>query len=281
MEGIQIRLKEFIEYLNVNTNEFAKRLGYERSDKVYFVINGKTKPSFDMIQDITKTFVELNIEWLISGEGEMIKKGNLLGSLSEKNVNLNVNPTVNPMPLVVTVDEAGSDNIVLVDTKAAAGYPTRYVEPEFYGELPAFKMPGNEYRHGTYRAFEVSGDSMHDTLVHGDVVIAQFVDSFQHMKEGYIHVIVTTDQVLVKRPLNRIQKSGKVILQSDNNAYPPYPIMAEDIRELWVVKANVTRFMPNRNRDIQKVLNDIMGRLNDVEEQIQAVSSNPVVKKKA
>lgn len=29
-------------------------------------------------------------------------------------------------PIVITVDEQGQENIVMVDTKAAAGYPTRY-----------------------------------------------------------------------------------------------------------------------------------------------------------
>ena len=77
-------------------------------------------------------------------------------------------------PIVVTVDEAGEENIVMVDTKAAAGYPTRFLEPEYYKELPAFKLPGSDYRNGTFRCFQVEGDSMTDSLQNGDFVVADF-----------------------------------------------------------------------------------------------------------
>jgi len=160
-------------------------------------------------------------------------------------------------PIAITVDELGNNNIVLVDVKAAAGYVTNYAQPSYLQNLTAFKLPGAEYRNATFRAFEVSGDSMFDTLYHGDIVICKSVDGFQDIRDGYIHVLVTYEEVLVKRVLNRTSKRGKLILQSDNENYPPREIDALDVREIWLVKGFLGFNMPNRRLEIKKVISDL------------------------
>ena len=74
----------------------------------------------------------------------------------------------------------------MVDTKAAAGYPTRYLEPEYYKELPAFKLPGSDYRNGTFRCFQIEGDSMQDTIQHGDYVIGIWITKI--LKLGHFKI---------------------------------------------------------------------------------------------
>lgn len=161
-------------------------------------------------------------------------------------------------PVVVTVDNSGQENIVLVNTKAAAGYPTRYLEPEYYKELPAFQLPGADYRNGTFRCFEVEGDSMNDTLQSGDYVIGRFCDNhYKDVKEGYVHVVVTGEQVLVKRIINRAEQENKLILLSDNEVYPPISADLDEVKEIWQVKSKLSSYLPVRRNDLDRLIGDL------------------------
>lgn len=178
-------------------------------------------------------------------------------------------------PIVITVDDNGEENIVMVDTKAAAGYPTRYLEPEFYKELPAFKLPGSDYRNGTFRCFQIEGDSMQETLQHGDYVIARFCDDFtKSIREGYIHVVVTLDNVLVKRVLNKIAQENKLYLLSDNEAYPEIIIDAEAIKEIWYVKSRLSNYMPVKKNDLDKLVGDLTMQLQILKTRLDNIERN-------
>ena len=61
--------------------------------------------------------------------------------------------------LSITVDGQGRENIELVPDRAAAGYTVGYSDPEYLEDLPKFQLPMLPAP-GTYRAFEISGDSM-------------------------------------------------------------------------------------------------------------------------
>jgi phage repressor protein C with HTH and peptisase S24 domain len=178
-------------------------------------------------------------------------------------------------PVVVTVDEAGEENIVLVDTKAAAGYPTRYLEPEFYKELPAFKLPGSDYRNGTFRCFQVEGDSMVDSLQNGDFVVGRFCDNhFKDIREGYIHVVVTNDNVLVKRILNKAESEHKLTLISDNDAYPAFDVDIDEVKEIWYVKSKLTNYMPVKKHDIDKLIGDLTMQVHLLKSRLDGIERN-------
>ncbi|HNA59163.1 MAG TPA: S24 family peptidase, partial [Chitinophagales bacterium] len=178
-------------------------------------------------------------------------------------------------PVVVTVDELGQENIVLVDTKAAAGYPTRYLEPEYYRELPAFKLPGSDYRNGTFRCFQVDGDSMQDTIQHGDFVVGRFCDNhFKDVRDGYIHVVVTNDNVLVKRIISRAESEHKLYLISDNDAYPEIVVDIDDVREIWFVKSKISSYMPVKKNDLDKVIGDLTMQVHLLKSRIDQLEKN-------
>ncbi len=178
-------------------------------------------------------------------------------------------------PVVVTVDEKGQENIVMVDTKAAAGYPTRYLEPEYYKELPAFKLPGTDYRNGTFRCFQIDGDSMQDTIQHGDYVIGRFCDNhFRDVREGYIHVVVTNENVLVKRVLNKAESEHKLHLLSDNDAYPEIVVDIDEVKELWYVKSKLSTYMPVKKTDMDKLIGDLTMQVQLLKSRLDNIERN-------
>ncbi len=67
------RIKKIIEYENISNNKFADITGIQRSGLSH-LINGRNKPSLDVIQKILETFDYINTDWLLFGKGSMIKE---------------------------------------------------------------------------------------------------------------------------------------------------------------------------------------------------------------
>lgn len=72
---ISERITKIIDFLDVNPNSFAKKLGYNRTQTIYDIQNGKSAPSFDFLQRYQNSEYSalISIEWLLTGRGEMIK----------------------------------------------------------------------------------------------------------------------------------------------------------------------------------------------------------------
>lgn len=153
--------------------------------------------------------------------------------------------------LVTSFDRSGRENIVLVPVKAQAGYLQGLQQPEYIDHLPAFWLPG--LNHGTFRAFETSGYSMLADRIGffpGDIVIGQYVEKLQEIKDGRIYVLVNdaqeVDDIVLKRCLNYLEKGEVIICKSDNKdpQYPTFPLPAENIKEVWEFKMKLTRQAP-------------------------------------
>lgn len=73
MEPIAIRLRCFLQHKQMTSSTFSRCLNYSSCEKVarLFRIAG-AKPSVDIIRDIASNFEELNIRWLLTGDGEML-----------------------------------------------------------------------------------------------------------------------------------------------------------------------------------------------------------------
>ena len=66
------RVKEFVLHLGVSEREFASVVGVgQRSVNYYF--KGEQKPSLEFLSKLALAYPTVNIDWLITGEGEMLK----------------------------------------------------------------------------------------------------------------------------------------------------------------------------------------------------------------
>ena len=74
--SVSERFNALVKALGHNISSFARALGYERSDKLYNIQKGKYYPSFEILDDITKNFVSVNADWLITGRGDMFLTSN-------------------------------------------------------------------------------------------------------------------------------------------------------------------------------------------------------------
>lgn len=219
----ELTIKRFIEIrrdLGYTQAEFASILGIPNTTAD--IERGRTKLSGKVVVELLKQF-KVNPLWLFG---------------DSKNQHLNYSGT-SVIPKVVTVDSSDNDNMVLVNAKAAAGYPQNIQDTSWYKQLPAFDLPLPEFRNATYRGFQVEGDSMLPNLQPGEWVLAKAVEGLDDLNPNKMYVVVLHDAVLVKK-IERLPGNSKILLISLNEIYPPYEIEAEQIQELWQVSSKIT-----------------------------------------
>jgi len=219
----ELTIKRFIEIrrdLGYTQTEFAGILGIPNTTAD--IERGRTRLSGKVVVELLKQF-KVNPLWLFG---------------DSNNQHLNYSGT-NVIPKVVTVDSSDNDNMILVNAKAAAGYPQNIQDTSWYKQLPAFDLPLPEFRNATYRGFQVEGDSMLPNLQPGEWVLAKAVEGLEDLNPNKMYVVVLHDAVLVKK-IEKLPGNSKILLISLNEIYPPYEIVAEQIQELWQVSSKIT-----------------------------------------
>ena len=139
--------------------------------------------------------------------------------------------------LAISTDEYNRGNIELVDTKAEAGYLDSYQNPEYIKDLPKMKLPHLDS--GTYRGFEISGDSMLP-IESGSIVICSYVEKLNDLKDDKTYVIISKKEGLVYKRVRRNNNDNSLMLFSDNEIYLPYKISFDDIDEIWQYHAHLS-----------------------------------------
>ncbi len=259
MNGINFRIKQLVDYFaNGNNSVFGGMIGVNESN-IRSYING-TEPKFNVIEKIC-TSLAINSEWLIMGEGEMLRE-------DRKEQAALLSDFYHRVPQVITVDSHNRDNIALVPNKLKAGYLQGYNDPNFIKSLPTFRLPN--LNNGIFRMFEIEGHSMFPTLPDRTHVVAQFVDDWIHdISDNKLYAIVSNEieDGLIKRCLNRIKKYDNLICKSDNRRnYPTQNIHPSTIKEVWEVKLHLNFNLPDPA--------EFYDRLNDLEAEIQYLKTN-------
>ena len=99
---------------------------------------------------------------------------------------------------------------------------------------------------GKHRAFTIKGDSM-PPLKSDAVVIGNFVEALTEIKDGQTYIVLTKDDGVVYKRLYRDKKKMNAFeFHSDNTAYSPYTVKAENMLEAWsfVCCLNIGEFKP-------------------------------------
>jgi len=138
--------------------------------------------------------------------------------------------------LAITMDQDQRQNIELVYSKAEAGYLDGFQDPEFISELPKMYIPNLPT--GSYRAFEIHGDSMLP-MPSGSLVISKYVESIKELKDDKTYIIVTEKDGIVYKRIKNHPAEYHITAISDNEVYSPYTISYEDIREIWRYHAHI------------------------------------------
>jgi len=244
-------LSSNIKYLRNNHKlsqaELSTHLSIPRSSLSDYE-RGHTQPSIDTLIKMCEIF-EIQLD-------EMVKTNLSHGDLEiTRNKELRV--------LAISIDSQNRNNIELVDTKAEAGYLEQFKDPEYIRDLPKIFFPN--IPQGTYRGFEISGDSMLP-LESGSIVICSYVERLDAIKDGKTYVVISKDNGLVYKRVKKNKESHSVTLISDNEAYLPYAISFDEIAEMWEYYAHLgfsdkkvtfDHFIEEKIKDMHHKISDI------------------------
>lgn len=129
------RISKIIEYSNLTPSEFADEIDVQRSS-ISHITSGRNKPSLEFIIKIKSRFPELLWDWLVTGEGEMLKSQLPETENSEDHIEEEKIKTT-PLPDLFTMmnddDEFGSDETEIETPKPSPGesfIPTQDKAPE-------------------------------------------------------------------------------------------------------------------------------------------------------
>lgn len=138
----------------------------------------------------------------------------------------------------IRVDHQGDNVIEVVTQEASAGYLQGFSDTEFIANLPIMSL--NFLPTGKHRAFPIKGDSMHPWVKDGDVVIGEYIESPQQVRNNNCYIILTKEDGLVyKRVFTNRLDDGYLILSSDNKFYQPYEVHLSEVLEIWQFKLNL------------------------------------------
>ncbi|QEM13443.1 helix-turn-helix transcriptional regulator [Mucilaginibacter rubeus] len=281
------RIKLFIDYKQVSLTKFDKMLeagtGYIGKQ-----IKKNGSVGSDILEKIISVFPDLSANWLLTGEGKMIKTGvfdadtpatgiqfasqnaGYIAHTPDSTKRSGVTklaksdpptdpPTTFLTPRIISVNNDKEENILYVPVRAAAGYLKGFSDPDFMETLPAFNLPGLNKR--TYRAFQLDGDSMYPTLEDKEIIIGEWVEKIEDIREDHVHVLVTKNRgVIVKRLLNRVKERGYILAKSDamdnRNQYQPYEVYPDEIQEIWYGVSHIN-FKFKHPTDMYKRVNNL------------------------
>jgi hypothetical protein len=242
-----------------SSRQFAVEIDY-LPQSLSEILKGRRDVTIEVLRKTVEMY-KINPIYLFTGEGDMFLTEN-----SKKSLHV----------LTVMTDTSDEERIVHVPVPAQTSYASELTNPKFIQNLPSFTLPDYKYKVGTHRSFDAAGDSMEPTLFEGDKIVCSYIEPAlweSGMKDGYVYVIVTQDDIVIRRVNNKLKTNKLIEVNSDNKFYEPYQIPLSMIREIWYVRAKISPFLPAPNR-IQHLFYDDMNSLkNTVTEQSRLIEN--------
>lgn len=234
-------------------SNISSNLKYLRNKKGY------TQQKFADIMKIKRSLIGAYEENRAEPKYELLKKMAAYFDLTiDEFINESINDNWKPKPksqgsnlriLSISVDEHNNENIEMVPIKASAGYLNGFSDPQYIQKLPKFQLPIPALKHGSYRAFEIIGDSMLPIQA-GNIIIGQYLENWNEVKAGETYIFISKSEGIVyKRAGNRFKENKELKLISDNKIYEPFTVASDDILEIWKAKAYISTFLPEPSQE--------------------------------
>ena len=219
--------------------ELGQKLGINAS-RIRDYELGVSEPNLELLVKLAQNF-HLSLDDFITKDLKVVLSPNVKHPLQ-----------LSSRILVISENSNGSENIVHVPVKARAGYLNGFEDPCFVETLPTYRLPG--VRNGTYRSFEIKGDSMLP-LQSGTIVVGKYVESWREIRSNYTYVLVTQqDGVVYKRVINKVKSKGQLVLLSDNPVYEPYSISIEEVSEAWAYYCHLSNAGAEQKSNLEQLL---------------------------
>jgi len=208
------RIKDFIDTKGISVSAFERSIGMSNASFGKSLKNGGAIGT-DKLENILNTYPEINPNWLITGNGSMLKSDE------------------QPLPEVKKMNSRHK-GLPLIPMEAIAGFPAIDNDGVSFDDCQHYFIPEFEAK-GANFLIRVSGDSMMPLYCNGDIIACRKIAEIHFFQWGGVYVLDTSQGVLVKY----IEECGKnddcILCVSENKRYKPFPIPKSDIRSLSTI----------------------------------------------
>lgn len=244
----------------LSQEDLSRELNIKRSSLSGYEIES-SEPNFKTLLDFS-TYFKISIDKLLKQDLNQVSE--LYLSQLEQGIDVDITGSKLRV-LATTVDSKNEENIELVPLKAKAGYANGYGDPEFLKVLPTFQLPFLD-RNKKFRSFQISGDSM-PPISEGSWVTAEYVQNWNHIKDGYPYIVLTKDEGIVfKIVYKKLEQNQSLQLFSTNPEYKPYEVHINEVCEIWKFVNYISPEMPEPNLSRDKISQSVLGLQREVHE---------------
>lgn len=201
-ESIKERTIKFVKYKRIMMKEFEQKCGLSTG----YVTAMRKGFGTEKLNNVLTAYPELNREWLLYGEGTMLKQ-----SLPSKEVD-------------------NSDKVPLIPILAQGGALTDYVGSVRASDCEMVTSPvkGADY------AITIHGDSMSPDYPSGSHVLIKRINERAFVEWGKVYVLDTCNGVVIKR-LMPTTDTSIYRCESINDKYPPFEVATDNIYGVYRV----------------------------------------------
>ena len=208
------RIKKIIKYFDLNKNSFSKEIGMSSNVTIGRILNEERNPHTSTLKKIVKRFPQINYNWLRSGEGDMLKKGNL----EQPELLYSINQKGEGVPYY-DIDFIGGFDLIENDQSLN---PTCYIDFPHYSKADYW--------------VNVTGRSMEPLINHGDLIAIRKLNDWKtYILMGEVYGIVTDEYRTIKRI--RISNKGSEFLRlvPANDEYDEQDIPISIVRAVFQI----------------------------------------------
>lgn len=209
MKTTKDRILIFLEYLGMGQNAFEKKCGISNG----YISNSRGSFGSRIISKISTAYPDLNVEWLMTGEGTMLKSE----SISEKDADFRLVPMYN------------------LDARGGFGGNEEVDVAEYIVDYIPFK----DAKQGDI-CVPIIGNSMAPTYCAGAIVLLHRVEQWADFLElGQVYMIVLKDGRRLIKELRASQedRKSKYLCVSHNPTFDPVELPKDMISRVFHVRA--------------------------------------------
>jgi phage repressor protein C with HTH and peptisase S24 domain len=243
-----------------NKSELGRAAGISGQGVSDLIGGKKGGPSFPVLQKMLRSYPDVNAEWLLFGEGEMLKAATTPNTSS-----LHSTPGVDE-PRIIAIAEGDNTAAPLYNIRTAASYlgagqSQERPEPDGVISLPTWLL-----RRGDHAVFPVVGDSMEPTFFAKDYVLCRFLPKTEwaHLREDTVAVVVSESRGLQLKRLTFRAGEEYVRCRSDNRQHPAYNLDLDEVLEVWRFEWRITANAHNPTEGLSERVSTVEDTLEDM-----------------
>lgn len=221
---IRERILQYIESKNISKYHFYQITGFSNG-----FLDKEGSIGSDKCERIIYSFPDLNLEWLITGKGSMLREDTYI--------------TVNEPDFKVYNGRTKSTNhigqVPLYDIKSVTGVVSIFESLQNQQPIAYLDIPNLPKCDG---AIHIVGDSMYPLLKSGDIVIYKIINSLENLFWGemYLLSIVNHDDTFITiKYLQKSDRDGFIRLVNFNQHYQDKEMPIEVLKHAALIKASI------------------------------------------